>query len=275
MKPLLCLTVLVVFGCKHKPLPPQNTPLVDSIHQVVETKTVLPILKRTPNKYHTNKDTVYIPTEEGAMPFSREEWNCIIDSFPELYSDKVLHPDSTYAKSRVTVSFIDSSGDKNYISFSPEPGTDAYYMLYAWFLKNKNGIQKHAARRKKLLDIYYTINGFFDILYFGGTYYVHQISRIEGYAEYDIYRYIHKKALFVNPPDFRQQKAQFISALKESIGDEVNKDVNLITDIDKRERFLELRKDINYLNREITDYFFLGMARSFRKDNYNYHNISF
>lgn len=270
MKPLLCLTVILLFGCKHKPLPRQNTPPADTVLKVVETKAALTKQKRTPNKYHTKKDTVYIVTaSDETMKYSREEFNSIIDSFPELYSDIVLHPDSAYANSRIWVDLVDSLGNKLHVSFGGEAGQDGYYMLYAWFLKNKNGIQQHAARRKKLLEIYRTLNHLFGSLNYGGTYFGHQYSRIEGYAEFDIYRYINKKALFVNPSDFRQQKAQFISALKENISDE---DVNLITDIDKRERLLELRKDINYLNREITDYFFLEMARSFRKDNYNNHN---
>jgi hypothetical protein len=268
MKPLLCLAVILVSGCKHKPLPTQKIPPVTDTQKVVEAKTVLPILKRTPNKYHTRMDTIRIPTEFGNMEYSREEWNCIIDSFPELYSDKVVHPDTTYVSSRQWVEWVDSLGNEKNITFGCEACTDAYYELYAWFLKNKNGIQQHAARRKKLLEIYRTLNNLFGRLYYGGTYYGHMYRRIEGYAEYDIYRYIHKKALFVNPSDFRQQKAQFISALKEHTGYGVNKDVYLITDDDKRERLLELRKDIDYLNKEITDYFFLETGRAFRKDSY-------
>jgi hypothetical protein len=266
MKPLLCLTVIVIFGCKHKPFPVQNTPPADTVLKVVEPRIALTNQKRKPNKYHTQKDTVYIVTEsDETMKYSREEFNSIIDSFPELYSDNILYPDSAYVNRRMGFNLIDSLGNDQPISFASECGADGYYMLYAWFLKNKNGIQQHAARRKKLLEIYRTLNNLFDILYSGGTYYGHMYSRIEGYAEYDIYRYIHKKALFANPPDFRQQKAQFISALKNSIGDE---DVNLITDTEKKERLLELRKEINYLNKEITDYYFLEMARAFRKDSY-------
>ena len=269
MKPFLCLTVIVLFGCKHKPLPQQNTPPADTVQKVVEPRIALMNQKRNPNKYHTQKDTVYIVTEsDETMTYSREEYNSIIDSFPELYSDNAVYPDSAYVNRRLGFNLIDSLGEEHMISFASELGADGYYMLYAWFLKNKNGVQQHAARRKKLLEIYRSLNSLFGSLYYGGTYYGHMYSRIEGYAEYDIYRYIHKKALFVNPPDFRKQKAQFMLALKESIGTEINKDAYLITDTDKRERLLELQKDITYLNRDITDYYFLEMARAFRKDSY-------
>jgi hypothetical protein len=269
MKPFLCLTVLVISGCKHKPFPVQNTPPVDTVQEVVKPRIVLFNQKRNPNKYHTQKDSVYIVTEsDETMKYTRDEFNSIIDSFPELYSDNVVYPDSAYLNRRLGFNLIDSLGEDHMISFSAEAGTDGYYMLYAWFLKNKNGIQQHAARRKKLLEIYRALNNLFGSLYYGGTYYGHMYSRIEGYAEYDIYRYIHNKAIFVNPPNFRQQKAQFMRALKENIGTEIYRDANLITDTDKRERLLELQKDVSILNKEITDYYFLETARAFRKDSY-------
>jgi hypothetical protein len=227
---------------------------------------VLPILKRTPNKYHTNKDTVYIPTENGDIVYSRDEWNCIIDSFPELYSDNIVPPDTTYANSRLWVKWIDSLGNEQHVTFGCEVCRDAYYGLYAWFLKNKNGIAKHAARRKKLIEIYTSINRLFSILNSGGTYYGHQIPRIEGYVEYDIYRFIHKKALFADPSDFRQQKAQFISTLQQNFA----KDDPSIKDEYQRKRILEMRELIHAISKDITDYYFLETARLFRKDNYNY-----
>jgi hypothetical protein len=270
MKPFLCLTVIVIFGCKHKPIPVQNTPPADTVLKVVETKAALPqYTKRKPNKYHTQKDTVYIVTKsDETMKYSRDEFNCIIDSFPELYTDNVVDPDSTYNRSKIFVDWVDSLGIEYQLSFGSEAGTDAYYMLYAWFLKNKNGIQQHAARRKTLLGICRSINALYGKINYGGTGFGHDYKRIEGYAEYDIYQYIHNKALHDKPKDISQQKAQFLSGLKQIIRDEVNKDVYLITTKDKTSRTHELNKEVIFLNKIITDHFYLEVARSFN-DRYN------
>jgi hypothetical protein len=270
MKPLLCLIAIVLFSCKQKPLPQQKvSPVADTPKPVTAVRPTLPGIKFPKNKYHTDKDTVYIPTEsDDTLEFSRERFNNIINYFPELYSDEVTPPDTTYVNGKISVGLVDSLGNEEFISFGCEACQDNYYQLYAWFLKNKNGIKLHEARRKKLLAMYREINELFGRLYYGGTYYGHQYKRIEGYAEYDIYRYIHNKAHFRNPANFNKQKAKFISSLFQDIGDEVNKDEYLPTDNDKKERRLELRRNVNYLNKEITDYFYLETARIFRRDNY-------
>lgn len=269
MKPLLCLTVILLSGCKHKPLATQNTPQVDSIKQIVKTKIELPASKADRNKYHTEKDTVHIHTSYGdTIIYSREEFNDIIDNFPELYSDNVSHPDTTYGNSKIYVDLIDSLGNNKRISFGSEAGQDQYYILYAWFLKNKQGIVKYAARRKKLLEIYRTLNSIFGQLNYGGTYFGHQYARIEGYAEFSIYWYNHIPDFFERPYDVSKQKALYIEGLKQLIRDEISIDGNLFTEKDRKRRVNELFREVNNLNKLITDNFYLRMVKSFQIEKY-------
>ncbi|MCS3795556.1 hypothetical protein [Niastella sp. OAS944] len=269
MKPLLCLTVILLFGCKHKPLAPQNTSPVDTTKQPVKTKIALPASKVERNKYHIDKDTVYIRTSYGdTIIYSREQFNDIIDNFPELYSPEVTNPDSTFASGKIWVNLIDSLGNDKTITFGSEQGQDRYYILYAWFLKNKQGIAKYAVRRKKLLDVYRTLNHIFGRLNYGGTYFGHQYARIEGYAEFAVYWYNHTPEFFERPYDISKQKTHYIEGLKQLIRDEVSIDENLFTEEDRRKRVNELFREVNHLNKLITDIFYLRMAKSFQIEKY-------
>jgi hypothetical protein len=268
MKPLLCLTVILVFGCKHKPLAPQNIPPADTTRQV-KTRIALPASKAERNKYHTDKDKVYIRKEcDDTIVYSREEFNDIIDNFPELYSPNVTNPDSTYANSKIWVDLVDSLGNTKHFSFGSEAGKDQYYILYAWFLKNKQGIAKYAVRRKKLLEIYRTLNSIFGQLNYGGTYFGHQYARIEGYAEFAVYWFNHYPKVFERPYDMSKQKALYIEGLKQLIRDEVSIDENLFTEEARKKRVIELFRYVNHLNKLITENFYLRMAKSFQIEKY-------
>ena len=59
--------------------------------------------------------------------------------------------------------------------FPGESGQDYYYVLYAHFLKKKNGIEKYAKQRKILTDIYSNIN-----LIFANIHVLGRITDIKG-----------------------------------------------------------------------------------------------
>lgn len=95
------------------------------------------------NKYHFRTDSLIISTEIGdTIRFSKQEINQIIDNHPEFFEEFTCSPDFTYHK------FV------NEVDFSSEAGQDVYYVLYAYFLKQKNGEEKYAKQRTKLIDIY-------------------------------------------------------------------------------------------------------------------------
>ncbi len=140
--------------------------------------------------------------------------------------------------------------------------------MYAYFLKQKNGIAKYSVRRKKLLEIYDTLNSLFGNLNYGGTYFGHQYSRIEGYAEFSVYWFRHYEDYFDKTYNITKQKQFYIAGLKQLIIDEVGIDNNLISENEKSKRRKELFKLVENLNKEITDNFYLRMAQSFQSNHY-------
>jgi hypothetical protein len=113
--------------------------------QLDTTKQVTSASKQDKSKYYTTKDILIITETSDTLKYSKDEFNHIVDNHPELTNDFAHNPDQTYY----------CNADKE--EFSSEVGQDSYYILYAYFLKQKNGIDKYAERRKKLIDIYSNI----------------------------------------------------------------------------------------------------------------------
>jgi hypothetical protein len=268
MKTLIYISTFLFLGCSQRQTNDKNTSNSDTSKKLTEAKIELPQNKFDRARYHTDKDTVYIFSQsKDTLKFSKEEFNDIVDNFPELTSLNTQNPDTAY-NSKILVDLIDSSGKRKHISFGSEAGQDNYYIVYAYFLKQKNGIAKYSLRRKKLFEIYNTLNSLFGNLNYGGTYFGHQYSRIEGYAEFSIYWYRHYEDYFDRPYDITKQKTFYIGGLKQLILDEEQIDNNTIGRKEKAERRKELFDKIKILDKQITDNFYLRMAQSFQSDYY-------
>lgn len=267
MRTIFYLSIVLLLSCNRKQPNEEVKPTTDSSIAVTDTAIELPKSKLERAKYHTDKDSVYISsTSRDTLKYSREEFNDIVDNFPELTSMNPLPPDSAY-NSKVFVVLKDSKGEERHLSFNSEVGQDGYYVLYAYFLKQKNGIAKYAVRRKKLLEIYRTLNSIFGNLNHGGTYYGHQYRRIEGYAEFSVYWYKHYEDYFDRPYDISKQKVYYIGGLKQLIVDEVRNDKSICLK-EKAEVQEKLFKKVEELNQLITDNFYLRMAKSFQSEHY-------
>lgn len=273
MKFLIYIPVLLFWSCKNA-----NTKndaelinIKDSVKAVPATNNKRDTLLRSRDdriKYHALKDSVVIYcANKDTLRYSKQEFNDIVDNFPELTDSRTQSPDDTYGKSEIWVDLVDSLGNKDRRSFSSECGQDEYYALYAYFLKNKNGIARYSVRRNNLIKIYDDLNSLFGELNYGGTYYGHQYSRIEGYAEFAVYWYNHYSDYFDRPYDISKQKAIYIAGLKQLIRDEVAIDV-YVAKKDKQARIEELSGTVDHLGRLITDNFYLRMAQSFQSDHY-------
>lgn len=268
MRTIFYLSIVLLISCNRKQPNEEVKPTTASSIAITDTAIELPKSKLERAKYHTDKDSVLISsTSRDTLRFSKEEFNDIVDNFPELTSMNPLPPDSAY-NAKIWVDVVDSAGAKQHISFSSEVGRDSYYILYAYFLKQKNGITKYAVRRKKLLEMYRTLNSIFGNLNYGGTYFGHQYARIEGYAEFSVYWYKHYEDFFDRPYDISKQKAYYIGGLKQLIVDEVRNDVNTFGLKEKLEQQDKLFKKVDDLDRLITDNFYLRMAKSFQSDHY-------
>lgn len=254
MKTLLYITLILTFGCKHQ------TKQTDKATHTTTANNVVSIDKRDKSKYYTTKDTLTITTETAdTLKYSKDEFNEIVDNFPELLNiEYVQNPDLIYY----------CSGDRG--EFRSEVGQGTYYILYAYFLKQQNGIGKYAERRKKLIDIYSNINSLFGYFQYGGTYFGHQSSRILGYAEFSVYLFIENEKYISKTYDIAKEKTLYISSLRQIIKDESSIDFNTL-EKEKAERNHELNLMVDNIDSLITDNFYLKRAQAFHYDKYEYY----
>ncbi|MEO6231859.1 MAG: hypothetical protein ABJB11_11540 [Ferruginibacter sp.] len=227
----------------------------------IEKTTNITFPKNDNSKYYTTKDTLIITTEtEDTLKYSKSEFNEIIDNHPELLNNKyVQNPDLIYY----------CSGDRD--EFGSEIGQDTYYILYAYFLKQKNGINKYAELRKNLIDIYSNINSLFGHFQYGGTYFGHQYSRILGYAEFSVYLFVENEKSFSKSYDITKEKELYINSLRQIIKDESSIDFETLGKKEKAERNTQLNKIVDNVNKLITNNFYLKRAQAFQYDKYEYY----
>jgi len=211
------------------------------------------------SKYYTTLNTIVIATEIGdTLQFKGKDFNTIIDNHSEFLFEIPENPDYLYREFG------------NSLNFGSEKGKDEYYILYAYFVKQKNGIEKYSEQRKKLIDIYSNINTLFSDIQYGGTYFGHQQSRILGYAEYSIYLYSKKNDENQKTYDISKQKALYIKSLRQIIDDEIKID-HQATDQQKADRSKKMNTLIDKLNEQITNSFYLQRAQTFHYGNYEYY----
>lgn len=224
---------------------------------VPETKKVL--ASTDYSKYYTQEDTLSIVTELGdTLKYAKADFNSIVDQHPELFKEIPDYPDQAYFNN-------DTMGE-----FGSEVGQDNYYVLYAYFLKQRNRVEAFAQQRQKLIDIYSNINSLFGHFEYGGTYFGHQYSRILGYAEYSIYLLPKTGARISKTYDITKQKKLYIQSLRQLIEDESKIDFNTLGK-DKIERNIELHKIVDELDDLITDNFYLRRAQKFHYEHYEYY----
>lgn len=210
------------------------------------------------SKYYTTKDTLLIATEtDDTLKYGKDEFNHIVDNHPELFSEYSQDPDQSYYCNAYK------------IDFESEVGQDTYYVLYAYLLKHKNGVD-NSVMRKKLIEIYTNINSLFQRFQYGGTYFGHQYSRILAYAEYSVYLYSQNKDNIEKNYDITKQKGLYIQSLRQLIEDESKID-NESLGQEKIERTKELNKIVDDLNKLITDIFYLRRTQEFHYRHYEYY----
>lgn len=206
-------------------------------------------------KYYTKKANIEIETEIGEhYKYSRTAFNDMVDLHPEFFLEVPIHPDQSYYE------------ENNDPDFEDEFGQDTYYVLYAYFLKQKNGVEKFSIQRQQLINIFTKINSLFANLKRGGSYFSHQKCRILGYVEYAIYLI---KSTSSEKNDFNVQKALYLQSLKQLTESECNLDP-YSTENEKRGRIKFLNSIVDELDSMITDYDFLIQAKEFHSNNYNF-----
>lgn len=271
---LIYIFVLLSLGCNQPEK--QAAELKDTIKAQSSEKPEEPLLLKHANqddsytkkanskenrlsKHYIQTDSLIIHTEIGETArFSKKEINEIINNHPEFFDEFIRNPDLMYHK------YV------NGVDFGSEVGQDGYYLLYAYFLKQKNGNEKYASQRRRLINIYSNINALFQRFQYGGTYFGHQHVRILGYAEYAIYMMPKEGELTDKKYNINQQKALYIKSLGQLIKDENQLDFNTLGE-EKPERLKELHQIVNELDKLITNLFYLRQAQEFQYTNYQYY----
>ncbi|HKC68020.1 MAG TPA: hypothetical protein VKG26_07300 [Bacteroidia bacterium] len=254
-KTIYILTITIgLLSCNNQSKQVDKTSKVDNPGTVTQTKKI------DNSKYYTQQDTILVTNELGdSAKFDKVNFNNIIDKHPEFFEEYPDNPDQAYFK-----------GNDDKKEFGSEIGQDNYYILYAYFLKQRNGVKEFAEQRRKLIDIYTNINSLFGHFEYGGTYFGHQCSRILGYAEYSIYLMPKNKEDIIKNYDITRQKELYIKSLRQLIEDESKIDLNTIEQ-EKTKRNKELTEIVDKLDKLITGIFYLRRAQEFQYEHYEYY----
>jgi hypothetical protein len=254
MKKKLCILILSLglFGCIKQAKEAETD---------VDVKTNAHSKNVANSKYYTDQDSLLITTEIGdTFTLLKAEFNEIVDEHPEFFETFPGDPDETYFH----------ACKKEGFQFGSEVGQDDYFVWYAYFLKQRNGVKEFVQQRQKLIDIYSRINSLFGHLEYGGTYFGHQYRRILGYAEYSIYILPKSKEDFYKTYDSTKQKRLYIRLLRQLIEDESKIDFETVGQ-DKIERIKKLNTIVDELDKLITDLFYLNEAQNFHYEHYGFY----
>ncbi len=253
MKNVIYILIFTVLSCNNQS---KKAEIKDTGHA---TENIVTKKETKNSKYYRIKDSIFIETEIGeTIKYAKIDFNNIVDNHPEFFEKYPNNPDQLY--------FNLNDG----IEFDSEVGQDTYYILYAYFLKQSNGIEKYAIQRKRLIDIYSKINSLFGHFQYGGTYFGHQSTRILGYAEYSIYLLPKTKEDISKTYDISKQKELYIKSLRQLIEDESKIDFNTLGE-EKNEQTKKLNKIVNEIDKLITDNFYLRRAQEFQYVHYEYY----
>lgn len=228
-------------------------------------------VKSIDEKITNENDSIFIPFggQDDSLAYSDEEIKGILQCYPELNNEVVLHPDLTYMKSNSRFPYLDSISKDKCSHFSSELGRDAYYTLYGYFLQKRfNSDIKLEKSRQKVVELYQTVNQLFGGLKGGGTYFGHQNKRITGYAEYSIYRLNKYEKELVKQYDIAKQRQLFINLMNQLIEDEVLIDTDRVDKQEKEKQKRKLYKLTERLSILLTDSFYLNEALEFRAAHY-------
>ena len=230
----------------------------------------LPQIKNDP-KLEKQKITIYGEKDNNSLIFSKNELNKIEKLFPLFKSDFYSNPNEAYSGSGEWKDYINENGKKEHFSFGSETGEDNFCLVYTYYLKQKNGVNKFKTERRNLIDLYRSINGLYEGLNYGGTFYGHQHKRLNAFAEYSIYLLSINKEYFEKKYDFHKQKVLYIKLLKQYVADEESKNVDYQIDLVENkpkaiERVKKLQEKIDVLEKLITNYFYLNQVQDFENN---------
>jgi hypothetical protein len=189
---------------------------------------------------------------------SKNELNKIEALFPALTDKSVPSPLAAYTVSYLPKKYINQDGIVKQLDFKEPFGQDEFYLLYAYYLKQKNGDSKYKVERDKLVDLYDAINEIYVTWSQSLLYYDHQGFRIYACAEYSIFLLDQYKEDFDS--DFKKQKNLYIKSLRQYSQDQFKG--SAIYDANR------IKENIAILEKLIINYYYLEQVRTFEMEYY-------
>ena len=230
----------------------------------------LPQINNDP-KLEKEKIVIYSEKNNETLILSKNELNKIEKLFPLFKSEFISNPNEAYSASGQWKDYINQNGKVEHYSFGSEAGQDKFCLIYAYFLKQKNGEKKYKKERQNLIELYKAINGLYGGLNYGGTFYGHQHKRLNAFAEYSVYLLKNNGEYYNKKYDFRNQKKLYLKSLIQYVTDEESQNVYYQMDLVENkpkasERTKELEKKIDILQKLITNYFYLNQVQEFENN---------
>lgn len=262
IKIIIIVFSVFLYGCNKakKEIPPNS-----KIENISNKNQCLPQLKEN-IKLEKEKVIIYSEENNESLSYSKNDINKIEILFPVLKEKNVRNPEEAYWFGGVWKEYINEKGEKETFSFGSETGQDDFYLVYAYYLKKLNGDEQYRTERETLIELYQTINGIYESLNYGGTFYGHQYKRLIGEAEYSIYLLSNNKDYYQKNYDFKKQKVNYLKSLIQYIEDEEGR--NIENEIEAKRRAEKLEKKIDVIQRLATNYFYLNQVQKFEMDNY-------
>lgn len=261
MKIIISILVLFLSGCDCR--------VKSSTSTQVDSNGGKNISTSDRSQFYAKDDSIFISSKHfETIRYSKEDFDQIVDHFPSLYLSTPVHPDISYAQSGYFRDIIDKNGSSKHLSFGSEQGQDEYYLLYSYFLRQRQNENKFDTIRENLIAIYQHINDIFSRLVNGGTYFGHQYFRINSYAEYGVYEFRQFADTYNDLAGIQTLKQLYIASLKELIHMRIAADKDLHHRKDRMNKENELNKHVAALDKLIIDHFYLKKAQQFQYSYY-------
>jgi hypothetical protein len=203
--------------------------------------------------------------------FSKNELNKIEMLFPVFKEKYPSSPFAAYNANRLPKKFINQNGVEEVLDFGDPLGGDDFYLLYSYYLKQKNGDIKYKDERAKLIQLYETINNIYLSWSPSLMYYGHQAIRLNACAEYSIYLLDSDEDYYNYKFDFEKQKELYLRSLSQFVADEFNRKSGIPYNNEKEVR---KTKEIVLLEKLITNYYYLEQVRTFEMEYYRIKTIN-
>ena len=277
MKNIVLLVLLIFLTCcnkskdKEQKLKDRDSAKSQSL---IDNKVKEPVLMDDSLKGRNDRILIYGEKDNGFyVDYSRNDLDRFETLFPFFKAEHPLKPSIAY-KRTTPKSYINKDGKEEIIGFESELGKDEFCLLYAYYLKQKNGEANFKEERVKLIQLYNLINDIYVNWAVSLLYHDHQGLRLESCVEYSIYRLrVDKKA--PENYSFEKEKETYISSLCDYMNKEekrYTKEASLkgvkMTKEEMLKREKEQKEQIITLQKLITNHFYLEQVQNFETEYY-------